>query len=222
MKGKLVVLEGVDGSGKSTQYGLLQEKLKAAGVPFRCITFPCYDSPSSAPVRMYLEGAFGAHPADVNCYAASTLYAVDRFASYKQDWGKWYESGGLVLAARYTTSNAIHQAVKLPESERAAFLAWLYDLEYEKMGLPRPDRVFFLDVPPEVSLKLLAARGTREDRPDIHEADPAYLRACYEGALYAAEASGWTRVRCTRGETLRPPEEISAELFAQISGLLSL
>ncbi|MBO5646028.1 MAG: thymidylate kinase [Clostridia bacterium] len=220
MKGKLVVLEGVDASGKTTQYELLKSRLAADGVAVCPITFPCYESPSSAPVRMYLDGQFGTRPEDVNAYAASALYAVDRFASYKTDWGKAYEEGGFILAARYTTSNAVHQAAKLPEGEREAYLSWLYEFEFEKMGLPKPDLVLFLDVPPEISLKLLAARRDVTGQRDIHEEDPGYLTRCYTAAVTAAEHYGWARIHCTEGEELRSVEDISDELYARIRALL--
>lgn len=219
MKGKLVVLEGVDASGKTTQYELLQQRLQAEGIPFMPITFPCYDSPSSAPVRMYLEGELGRSPTDVNAYAASALYAVDRFVSYKTTWGAFYEAGGLVLAARYTTSNAVHQAVKLPIEEREAYFSWLYDFEFTSMGLPRPDEVLFLDVPPAISLRLLAERRDSTGQRDIHEEDPAYLTRCYDAAVDAADYYGWRRVQCTRGERLRGVQDISDELFAAVKSL---
>lgn len=220
MKGKLVVLEGVDASGKTTQYELLKKRLAADGVAVHPITFPCYDSPSSAPVRLYLDGAFGSRPEDVNAYAASALYAVDRFASYKTDWGREYEQGGFILAARYTTSNAVHQAVKLPAGERETYLSWLYEFEFDKMGLPKPDLVLFLDVPPEISLKLLASRRDVTGQRDIHEEDPGYLTRCYEAAVAAAEHYGWQRIHCTEGESLRSVEDISDELYAHIRALL--
>ena len=146
-KGKLIVLEGIDGSGKSAQYRRLCARFDEMGMAYHHIVFPRYDQESSALIRMYLNGAFGAHPSDVNAYAASTFFAVDRYASYRTDWGEIYENGGLILSDRYTTSNAIHQGSKLPEAELPAFFDWLYDLEYGKMGLPRPDLVLYLDVP---------------------------------------------------------------------------
>ena len=152
MKGKLIVFEGTDGSGKATQSKLLFERLQREGVDCRKLNFPRYGEKSAALVELYLSGAFGTHPDDVNAYAASTFYSVDRYASYKQDWGKYYEAGGLLIADRYTTSNAIHQGSKLPEAELPAFFDWLYDLEYGKMGLPRPDLVLYLDVDLPLSL----------------------------------------------------------------------
>ena len=137
MSGKLIVFEGTDGSGKATQAKLLCETLAQRGIAYREIDFPRYGNPFAEPANLYLHGALGNRPGDVNAYAASVLYAVDRFASYKEDWGGFYEEGGIVVANRYTTSNAVHQASKLPEGERQAFLDWLFDLEYGRMGLPR-------------------------------------------------------------------------------------
>ena len=139
--GKLIVIEGTDGSGKSTQFRLLTQRLENENIAFQKIVFPQYSEPSSALIRMYLGGEFGTNPSDVNAYAASSFYAVDRYASYKKAWGQWYEQGGLVVCDRYTTSNAVHQASKEPENKRQEFLKWLYEFEYDRLGLPRPDGV---------------------------------------------------------------------------------
>ena len=221
MKGKLIVLEGTDGSGKSTQARLLARHLEAAGLPFREIDFPRYGNPFAEPAKRYLEGALGNRPGDVNAYAASVLYAVDRFASYKEDWGVAYEAGALILANRYTTSNAVHQASKLPEEERGAYLEWLFDLEYGRMGLPEPDLVVYLDLPTELSEAMLRQRqqatGTHAD---IHEQDEAYLRACRDSARQIAGTLGWTVVRCDREGRVRPAEEIHREIWDLVRGLV--
>ena len=133
--GKLIVIEGTDGSGKSTQFRLLTQRLENENIAFQKIVFPQYSEPSSALIRMYLGGEFGTNPSDVNAYAASSFYAIDRYASYKKIWGQWYEQGGLVVCDRYTTSNAVHQASKEPEDRRQEFLKWLYDFEYDRLGL---------------------------------------------------------------------------------------
>ena len=117
MSGKLIVIEGLDGSGKSTQTELLQKNLAALSVDTKRIKLPDYDDPSSTLVRMYLGGEFGNDPSCVNVYAASSFYAVDRYASYSRHWKEDYLSGKVILADRYTSSNAVHQAVKLPQSE---------------------------------------------------------------------------------------------------------
>ena len=222
MKGRLIVLEGTDGSGKSTQFSLLCRRLEAEGRPFHRIVFPQYREPSSALVRMYLGGEFGSRPDDVNAYAASTFYAVDRYASYKKVWGADYEGGGLILADRYTTSNAVHQTGKLPEGEREAFLRWLYDFEYRKLGLPAPDLVLYLDMPTERAVEMLRRReGETHTAGDIHEVDTAYLRRCREVALTAARLGGWQQVSCVdEAGAVRAPEELHCEIWDRVRSLL--
>ena len=158
MKGKLIVFEGTDGSGKATQANMMALRLREEGYPLREIDFPRYGNPFAEPARLYLAGALGDHPGDVNAYAASTLFAVDRYASYKEDWGKDYEAGRVILANRYTTSNAVHQASKLATEEQAEYVRWLFDLEYDRLGLPRPDMVIYLDMPTDLSEGMLRRR----------------------------------------------------------------
>lgn len=221
-KGRLIVLEGTDGSGKATQTQLLADRLRREGYPVRQLTFPRYQEDSSMLVRMYLEGRFGKEPGDVNAYAASTFYAVDRYASYKEDWGGWYEEGGLVVTDRYTTANAVHQTAKLPEGERLAYLDWLFHFEYGLMGLPRPDLVLYLDLPAELSAALRRQREQETGAAaDIHEADEAYLRACRANGTRVAAYSGWQVIRCDRDGLVRPVEDIHREIWAAVSGLLS-
>ncbi len=219
--GKLIVIEGTDGSGKSTQFRLLTQRLAAEHRPFRKIVFPQYAEPSSALIRMYLGGEFGADPADVNAYAASAFYAVDRYASYKKVWGTWYENGGLVLADRYTTSNAVHQASKEPEEKRHDFLKWLYAFEYDHLGLPRPDLVIYLDVPTDFTQALLRGREqSTNTHADIHEADGAYLARCRESGKAAAKYYGWTVVRCVRDGKMRTVEDIHEEIYRHAAAYL--
>lgn len=221
MAGKLIVFEGTDGSGKSTQFGRLCRKLEEGKRPFARIMFPQYQEPSSALIRMYLGGEFGSHPSDVNAYAASAFYAVDRYASYKKAWGAYYESGGLVLADRYATSNAVHQASKLEPEARADFFRWLYDFEFDKLGLPQPDRVIYLDMPTEQAVQNLRQReADTNTQADIHEVDTGYLATCRATALEAAEVLGWTRVACVREGQLRSVEDIGEEIWAQLAPLL--
>ena len=177
--GKLIVIEGTDGSGKSTQFKLLTERLRREGREFQQLVFPQYAEPSSALIRMYLGGEFGTHPSDVNAYAASAFYAVDRFASYKKVWGEYYEQGGLIVSDRYTTSNAVHQASKEPEETRGEFLKWLYEFEYDRLGLPKPDLIIYLDVPTDFTEKLMRRReADTNTTADIHEQDLEYLATC--------------------------------------------
>ena len=212
--GKLIVIEGTDGSGKSTQFRLLSQRLQDEGVNFKHLVFPRYSEESSALIRMYLGGQFGSNPSDVNAYAASSFYAVDRYASYKMDWGKWYESGGLVLSDRYTTSNAVHQTSKEPEEKREAFLHWLYDFEYDKLGLPKPDLVIYLDVPTDFTEKLLRHREQDTNtKADIHEKDMQYLATCREVGRKAAAYYHWHVVQCVKDGQMRSMEDIHEEIY---------
>ncbi len=216
-KGKLIVLEGVDGSGKATQTKLLYEALMSRGVSVRQVSFPDYGSDSSALVKMYLRGDFGKEPGDVNAYAASSFYAVDRYASFKRDWEAFYRSGGVVVADRYTTSNAVHQCSKLPEGEWPGFLDWLFRFEYELLGIPAPDQVIFLQTEAAVTEKLLLKRyHGDESREDIHEADRAYMARSRKAAEYCAEKLGWTTVHCTRDGAMRTIEDIHAEVLDKL------
>lgn len=214
--GKLIVIEGLDGSGKSTQLELLPKKLKENGIDCKTVSFPDYESNSSALVKMYLNGDFGTHPSDVNPYAASAFYTVDRFASYKTGWGKFYNNGGTVISGRYTTSNAVHQASKLNSKEWVPFLDWLYDFEYNKIGIPRPDKVIFLDMPVEVSQKLLDKRYSSGGKKDIHERDTDYLNKCRAAAKFTAEYSGWETVACAENGEARTVEDISEDILNSV------
>ena len=219
--GKLIVIEGTDGSGKSTQFRLLTQRLENENIAFQKIVFPQYSEPSSALIRMYLGGEFGTNPSDVNAYAASSFYAIDRYASYKKIWGQWYEQGGLVICDRYTTSNAVHQASKLPPEERTVFLNWLFELEYGKLGLPKPDLVLYLDMPTEITEKMMrsreAATGTHAD---IHEQDEAYLKSCREAAREIVKDCGWTVIHCAKGDAPRTVEDIHNEVYKTVKSLL--
>jgi len=222
-KGKLIVLEGIDGSGKSAQYRRLCARMENSNIDYNHIVFPRYDKDSSALIRMYLSGQFGSRPGDVNPYAASTFYAVDRFASYREDWGKVYESGGLILSDRYTTSNAVHQGSKLPESELPEFFQWLYDLEYVKMGLPKPDLVIYLDVDVETSMSRMARRQQNtHTSADIHEKDAEYLRRCLETARKAADYYGWIKIDYLKDGRERDVDEKNLEIFRIILRELGL
>ncbi len=219
--GKLIVLEGTDGTGKSTQLKLLTKRLQSEGTDFRKLQFPQYLEPSSALIRMYLGGEFGSSPDDVNAYAASTFYAVDRYASYKKVWGEYYRNGGLLISDRYTTSNAVHQGGKVPPEEREEFFRWLYELEYTRMGLPRPDLVLCLDMPIELAEQLMRRRESQTDtKADIHERDEAYLMQCRRTAAEAAGFYGWTTVSCARDGKIRTPEDIHEEIYTLVKKCL--
>ena len=219
--GKLIVIEGTDGSGKSTQFSLLVQRLEQENRPFHRLVFPRYQQESSALIRMYLGGQFGTNPSDVNAYAASAFFAVDRYASYKQDWGQWYEDGGLVISDRYTTSNAVHQTSKEPAERRGEFLKWLYEFEYDRLGLPRPDLVIYLDMPTDYTEKLMRHREAETNTTaDIHEQDMAYLATCREIGRAAAEYYGWKVIRCVQDQQMRSIEDIHEEIYRYITACL--
>lgn len=218
MSGRLIVFEGTDGSGKSTQFRLACAALERTGREFRTCVYPQYQEESSALVRMYLGGEFGSDPAAVNACAASAFYAVDRYAGFKKHWGGYYEKGGLMVLDRYTTSNAVHQASKLPPEEREGFFRWLDEFEYGSLGLPRPDLVVWLDMPiPLAEANLRRRERDTDTRADIHEADLGYLAACRESAAQAAAFYGWHRVDCAGAEGgVRSVEDIHHEIMRQI------
>ena len=219
--GKLIVIEGTDGSGKSTQFRLLSQHLEKDGVAFKHLVFPRYQEESSALIRMYLGGDFGDKPSDVNAYAASAFYAVDRYASYKMDWGNWYEAGGLVLSDRYTTSNAVHQASKEAGENREQYLKWLYEFEYDKLGLPRPDLTIYLDVPTDFTEKMLRSREQATNtQADIHEKDMQYLATCRQTGRAAAAYYGWTVIHCVQNGQMRSMEDIHEEIYTAVKKCL--
>lgn len=216
--GKLIVIEGTDGSGKSTQFRLLTQRLEKENRAFQKLVFPQYSEPSSALIRMYLGGEFGSSPSDVNAYAASVFYAVDRYASYKKVWQQWYEDGGLIVSDRYTTSNAVHQASKEPQARQGEFLKWLYDLEYNRMGLPKPDLVVYLDVPTDFTEKMMRRREQDTNtHADIHEQDLDYLATCRRTGKAAAEYYGWTVIQCVKDGAMRSIEDIHEEIYRHVA-----
>ena len=213
--GKLIIMEAGDGSGKATQTRELYEHLIRDGYRVHRIEFPDYGSDSSALVRMYLNGSFGEHADDVNAYAASTFFAVDRYASYRMKWKKYYEAGDIILADRYTTSNMVHQAVKLTDTAaRDAFLEWLWDFEFCKLGLPVPDLVLFLDMAPAISERLIAMRAKEKcEARDIHERDQAYLRRCHEAYELLAQRYEWKRIACSACGEPRTVADIHQDVY---------
>ena len=215
LRGRLLVIDGLDGSGKATQARRLAERLAALGLPVRQISFPNYASESSALVRMYLSGRFGDKPDDVNAYAASSFFAVDRYASYKTDWGAFYQEGGIVIADRYTTSNGAHQCSKLSPREWDQYLDWLFTYEYDLLGLPAPDAVIYLRVDPAVSQQLMTGRyHGDENRKDIQERDLEYLERSRRAAEYCARRLGWKTVQCVREGRMETVEEIGRQVYA--------
>ena len=216
--GHLIVFEGIDGSGKSTQFDRLCLRLTDEGMAFKRVRFPRYEEPSSALIRMYLGGEFGDDPDAVNAYAASSFFAVDRYASFMQDWRQYYEDGGLILTDRYTTSNAIHQGAKLAPEQREHFFAWLYEYEFRLMGLPEPDLVIFLDIDAKRAAQRLERRQTETGTAgDIHEKDTIYLEDCSYCGRQAAAYYSWHGISCFTADKERTEEDIHQEIFMLIS-----
>lgn len=202
-------MEGLDGSGKSTQTQLLEEYFSNKNIKYKKIKLPDYDSPSSTLVNMYLGGEFGKNANDVNAYAASAFYAVDRFASFKLKWKDDFDNGTLILADRYATSNSIYQMEKISEDKWDEYLKWTEDFEYDKIGIPRPDAVIYLDMPVDISQRLMTSRyHGDEGKKDVHEVNVNFLNACRKSALYAAEKQGWHIVNCSDGKKPYSVEQI--------------
>ena len=221
MKKRLIAIDGLDASGKMTQTELLKDLLADKGIPYRYLSFPTYDADYSAHVNMYLKGRFGDDPEIVNPFAASSFFGADRYCSYMLDWKKDYENGSIILANRYTSANAVHQLSKLDESEYDSFLDWLMDYEYNKLGIPKPDAVVYLCVPPDVSQKMIQHRCDETGaEKDIHESNKKHLENSYRAALYSAEKLGWIKIDCARGGELRSREEIHQEIVERLKEII--
>lgn len=215
--GKLFVIDGTDGSGKQTQSNLLKERLKKDGIDFKSVSFPNYDSPSSTLVKMYLEGDFGENQKDVSPYIASTFYAADRYATFKKDFEKYYNNGGIIIADRYTTSNMIHQAgIIKDKQEREKFLKWLWDFEFNLYGLPIPTEVIFLNMPPDYTEKLIQDREnkiTHEKQKDIIEKNKQNTIDAYNNALELVKKYNWYEIKCVKDDKIRTIEDINDEIY---------
>ena len=212
--GNLIVFEGIDGSGKSTQFELMCKRLSDEDHEFKRLVFPRYTEPSSMLIRMYLAGDFGDRPDSVNAYAASSFYAVDRYASFVQDWRDYYESGGLILTDRYTTSNALHQGAKIPAAQREQYFNWLYDYEFNLIGLPAPDLVIYMDIDADYAAKRLERRQTETGTSaDIHESDMSYLQSSADSGKQAAAQFGWHRISCVESGTERGQHDIHTDIY---------
>lgn len=222
--GKLIVIEGTDSSGKETQTKKLYERLANEVEKVRKISFPNYESPACEPVKMYLAGAFGDNALNINPYPVSTMFAIDRYTSYKMDWESFYNAGGIIVTDRYTTSNMVHQASKIENiDEKSKYLGWLEDLEYNKMGIPKPDLVIFLNMPTEMAVKLMEARKnkiTGEEKKDIHEKDTSYLKKSYDNACDIAKKYNWQEIKCVENKRLKTIEEIGEEIYTLVKEIL--
>lgn len=218
---KIFVIDGTDGSGKQTQLEKLIEEFEKEDIPYAKYSFPRYDSPSSSLVKMYLGGEFGEDAQTISPYVASMFFSVDRYACYKQEMEKAISDGKVILLDRYTTANMVHQAGKISDlQERDKFLDWLYDLEFNIMGLPLPTEVFFLDMPIEKSEELMKNRPnkiTHELQKDIHEKNEEHLKAAYSAGIYVAKKYGWYHVKCVDSDNnIRTIEDIHSEIYEEV------
>lgn len=218
--GKLFVIDGTDGSGKQTQFQMLQKRLDKENIEYKTVSFPNYDSPSSSLVKMYLSGEFGEDAKLISPYIASTFYAADRYATFQTGYKEYYENGGIILADRYTTANMVHQSGKIKDpEERQKFLDWLFDFEFNLYGLPQPTEAFFLNMPPEYALKLMENREnkfTHETKKDIHERDKQHIIDSYNAACDLVEKYNWYEVKCVKDNNIRTIEEIHEEIYKEI------
>ncbi len=218
--GKLFAIDGTDGSGKQTQFNKLCEKLTAEGIDYRTVSFPNYDSDTSALVKMYLSGKFGENAKDVSPYIASTFYAADRYATFKtQGYEEYYNNGGIILADRYTTANMVHQAGKISDpKERQKFLDWLWDFEFNLYGLPIPTKVFFLNMPTDYAISLMENREnkfTHQTQKDIHERDKNHLLDSYNAACSLVDKYDWYEVKCVKDGKIRTIDDIHNEIYSE-------
>lgn len=218
--GKLFVIDGTDGSGKQTQLELLKTRLTNENIDFKSVSFPNYDDASSSLVKMYLAGEFGKDAKAISPYIASTFFAADRYATFKRYYEDYYNAGGIILSDRYTTSNMLQQAGKIQDKvERKKFLNWLWDFEFNLYGLPIPEEVFFLNMPLEVSAKLMQDREnkiTHEAKKDIHESDPEYLKEVYLAACELSKEYHWFEINCIKNNEIRTVEDINNEIFTEL------
>lgn len=224
-QGKLIVLEGIDGSGKGTQTALLTKRIGESGRNVASISFPQYDSGASWLVKEYLRGKYGGE--DISPYAASVLFAVDRFdASFLIR--QRLEEGCVVLLDRYVDSNAGHQGGKISDpEERKRFLAWLYDFEYRILGVPKPDIVVILKIDARVSQENVGKKGGRgyleEGKThDIHEADTSHLEKAQDSYLWLARKhpENHAIIECMEDGALLPPEKVHEMIWNHIQPTL--
>ena len=218
--GKLFVIDGTDGSGKQTQLKALKERLEKEGIEFKSVSFPNYESESSALVKIYLNGELSEDPKEISPYIASTFYAADRYITFKKEYEEYYKNGGIILADRYTTSNMVHQAGKIKDyKEREKFLNWLWDFEFNLYGLPIPTEVFFLNMPTEYAIKLMENRKnkiTHEEKKDIHERNPEHMKDAYIEACKLSKKYNWKEIKCVKDEKIRSIEDIHEEIYNEL------
>ena len=210
--GKIIVIEGLDGSGKYTQSKILSDKLTYLGKDVKMISMPNYDSESSGPVRMYLNSQISSDPKTVNPYATSSFFAVDRFINYFCDWKMFYDNeDSIIICDRYTTSNMIYQLAKVDRERWDSFLNWIDEYEYKHLKIPRPDLVIYLKVSVNISHRLIASRSSSYD---LHESNLNFLRICEKAADFSSKKFDWKVINCSPDEIdIMPLELISSQVF---------
>ena len=222
--GKLFVIEGTDSSGKQTQLEELKRRFEKEKIEYKSVSFPNYESNSSELVKIYLSGELAENPKEISPYIASTFYAADRYVTFKREYEKYYNNGGIILADRYTTSNMVHQAGKIEDAEeRKKFLDWLWDFEFNLYGLPVPTQVIFLNMPTEYAIKLMKNRKnkfTNEENKDIHERNLEHLKDAYNEALKVSKKYNWYEIKCIKDNRIRTIDDIHEEIFKEIKKFL--
>ena len=214
-KGRLIVFEGAsDGIGKSTQIKLLQERLELEGNVVVNHHFPTYRTYHGAPVEEYLSGNLG-EINDLSPYFINSLYAVDRACAWQSKLKPLYEEGKILLFDRYTTSSLMYQSAKIKDiEEKKAFLDYVSDFEYNKLGIQIPDVVIFLTAPFDMVTKMRNGRVQNEGiQNDLHERDIQYMREVYDNAMFVANHLSWDIIECNNGDELRSREDIHDEIY---------
>ncbi|MFA5134467.1 MAG: dTMP kinase [Patescibacteria group bacterium] len=212
-RGKLIVFDAIDGAGKTTQVQLLTKRFRRLRKPYHLTDFPQYDkSFFGAMCRRYLKGDFG-ETEKTNPYLISLLYALDRYEA-RAEIEQQLQAGRIVVSDRYAPANKIHQTLKISnKSEQAKFLRWLDEMEFKVLGVPKPDVVLFLDVPPSIAMPLMKARGKR----DMHERDYHHQQQAYLMALQLYKKyPNWIRIQCMRSGQLLPPEVIHEQVWRAV------
>lgn len=222
--GKLFVIEGTDSSGKQTQLEELKRRFEKEKIEYKSVSFPNYESNSSELVKIYLSGELAENPKEISPYIASTFYAADRYVTFKREYEKYYNNGGIILADRYTTSNMVHQAGKIEDAEeRKKFLDWLWDFEFNLYGLPVPTQIIFLNMPTEYAIKLMKNRKnkfTNEEKKDIHERNLEHLKDAYNEALKVSKKYNWYEIKCIKDNRISTIDDIHEEIFKEIKKFL--
>ena len=226
--GKIIVIDGLDGCGKATQTKIVYDKLVEKGYKVKKVSFPDYDSDSSALVKMYLGGEFGKTANSVNPYTASLFYSVDRAAQFLKELREYYDNDYILLCDRYISANIIYQGTKFNDiRDKQDYFRWMYDIEVNKIGLPKDDITIALTLPIETSQKLMSRRYEgHEEKKDIHEADLEFLSNCKNTVSIACEylssiGYNWVDLDCSdKNGDIRSLDEINSQIMKLIESVL--